>query len=156
MSDATPGQSATLVPLFDRVTIGDETYTIGTFSLARTIRAFALLTQLAEIAGLGKERDEQQPSSVFGGIISALPTLVKTGTPALYSLLGLIITPNVRLRKMEEDGEDVDEYLLRQGRRLSHEANTQQFVQLLTAAVKAIGVDTVLGEVSGLLAAVKS
>lgn len=164
-----PGAKATdtILPQSVRVVIGSgetvETYTIATFCLAKTIRTFALMTELAQAAGLSEVVSAANESAVAGefqnaiapGFVSralaVLPKALTSGTPALYRLLGLLITPNAKLRKMDEEGEDIDGYLFNKGRDLSYEATNDQMVDLVVKSVQVIGVETIIKQLPNLM-----
>lgn len=163
MSD-TKNATETLVAEARTVRLGAEDIVIRTFCLAKTIRAFALLSELAEQAGisnlLGAANDSALAGEFEGAIapgfisrlVAFLPKALRDGTPAVYKLVGLLVTSNRDLREMDEAEKDVDTELLRIGKRLSYEANPSQFAELITASVELMGVRTVLGNLRGLIA----
>lgn len=163
----TPRATDTIVPQAVKVTVGSgedvTSYVIATFCLAKTIRTFAYMTELAEQAGLSSilsaagasaEAGEFAEGGIAPGFISralaVLPNAVRNGTPALYRLLGLIVTSNRKLREMDENGEDIDDYLLKIGRGIAYDGTNEQAVALVLSAVKVIGVDTILAQLPNL------
>lgn len=153
----------TILPQVSRVTVGEETYNIAPFCLAKTMLTFRLLSELAQSAGVGDALgsfggDGLQSvagSGVLPGLIrralDVLPTALQTSEPALYRVLGLIITANSRLRDLEEREEDIDAYLLSEGRRLAYAGTVEALIGLVLAAINQIGIETILGNLPSLL-----
>lgn len=157
-------QSAdTILPDSWKATVGEETFTIRTFALAKTIKAFALIGELIESADVGSvvqaaadsadagefERDVA-PNFVTKALL-AIPRALGNGSHAVYKLIGLIVTPNAKLRALDEGDEDVDAHLLQEGRRLAYEGTTEQVLELFTVALQAIGIETILSQLPNLL-----
>lgn len=163
MSNMSAQSAETLLPESWKAVVGDEAFTIRTFALAKTIKAFALIGELIESADIGSvvraasdsaeagefERDVA-PGFVTQALL-ALPKALRDGSPAVYKLIGLIVTPNSKLRAMDEADEDIDAFLLHEGRRLAYEGTTEQIVNLFGAAVQAIGVETILAQLPNLM-----
>lgn len=169
MSDVTARATDTLIPQVVKVVIGHgedaETYTLATFALAKTIRTFALMSELAQAAGISQvvgaaensaangEFSQAVAPSFVSKVLAVLPGALANGTPALYKLLGLLITPNAKLRRMDEDGEDIDGTLLTLGRGLAYSASNDQIVALLLAAVQVIGIESIIKQLPNLMTA---
>lgn len=169
-----PGAMATdtLVPQAVKVTVGSsenaETFTIATFCLSKTIRTFALLTELAQAAGISDVVAAANDSAAAGEFQSAvapafvtralaiLPKALANGTPALYRLLGLLVTPNAKLRKMDEEGDDIDGYLLGKGRDLAYEGSNDQIVSLVLKSVQVMGLETITKNLPGLMSLLRA
>lgn len=153
----------TLVADSSSVVVGDETYVVKVFCLAKTIRTFTLLSELAAAVGISEVIGAANDSAEAGEfaqaiapgfvtkIVAMLPRALAQGTPALFRLLGLVVTPNARLREWEEGEVDTDAELLRVGRRLAYEGTNDQVVNLLMTGVAAIGVETILNTVPKLM-----
>lgn len=155
MTETAPRATDTLIPQLWTVRIGDEDFRFATFSLAKTIRTFALLAEIAEKTGVSAAAgatSEGPAPGVFGRIVAALPKALREARDPLYQLLGLIVTSNKTLRELEEDGEDIEALLVKTGRRLANEGNNPQFVQLVSAAAEAIGVETIVQQIPNLTA----
>jgi hypothetical protein len=159
MSDTMSSQGAeTLLPTSRKAVMGEETITVKTFALAKTIRAFALIGELVESANLGEimravdaseaggEFEQDIAPSFVTRVVAVLPSALRNGTPAVYKLLGLIATPNSKLRAMDENDEDIDAHLFSEGRRLAYDATTEEAINLLMVAIEAIGVQTILDQ----------
>lgn len=163
MSEMSARSAETLLPAIWSAVVGEEKYTIRTFALAKTIRAFSLIGELIESADIGSVVRAASDSAEAGefeqdiapGFVTkallALPKALRDGSPAVYKLIGLIVTPNSKLRAMDENDEDIDAYLLHEGRRLAYEGTTEQIVNLFGAAVQAIGVETILAQLPNLM-----
>ena len=169
MSDVTARATDTLMPQAVKVTIGHgedaETYTLATFALAKTIRTFALMSELARDAGLSGvvgaaenaaangEFSQAVAPSFITKVLAVLPSALENGTPTLYRLLGLLVTPNGKLRKMDENEEDIDGYLLQLGRGIAYSASNDQIIGLLMAAVQVIGIESIIKQLPNLMTA---
>lgn len=167
MSDVQPRATDTIVPQAVKVAIGSgseaEEYTITTFCLAKTIRTFALMTELAAAAGLNEAVSAAEQANVGGEFqqavapsfvkraLAILPAALANGTPALYKLLGLLVTPNIKLRRMDENGEDIDGFLLASGRDLAYRGTNDQIVSLIVQSVQVIGIETIIKQLPNLM-----
>ncbi len=173
MSDETnitqfPGAKATdtLIPAVVKVTIGNdeegfEHYVIGTFCLSKTIRTFSLMTELSQAVGLSGAlsavtgSDAAAQGGVLPGLLAkalaVLPSALAEGQPVLYQLLGLLVTTNKRLRKMDEEGADIDAELTRVGRDIAWRGSNDQVVELLIKSFQALGVDSIVKNLPGLM-----
>lgn len=163
MSDVSPRGAETLLAESETVRVGEENFLIRTFALAKTIKAFALIGELiqsADVGGIVGAAASSDESGEFAGAVApgfvtkallALPKALGDGSPAVYKLIGLIVTPNSKLRAMDEQDEDIDGHLLREGRRLAYEGTTEEVVALFTAGIQAIGVETVLAQLPKLI-----
>lgn len=152
----------TLVAQSQTITIGDERYSIATFCLAKTIRAFQLLTELGTSAGLQQVVAAADEAGVAGefeqtvapGFVSralaVLPQALSAGVPALYRLLGLIVTPNRELADLEDSGADVDGYLHNRGMRIARTASLSETVELVLTGANALGVETIVSQLPNL------
>ena len=144
-----------IVPTYTSAIVGDSTYSIGTFSLVKTIRLMSLLGRLAEDLKVGNlvdlwtrpgallDEDEERPGFV-SQIIHIIPNALLDGSPTIYELLGLIVTPNGKLRNLEDTGEDVTKHLRAVGRTIAYEATNDQVIHLLVCGVNAVGVESFL------------
>lgn len=163
MSEMSPKSAETILPESWKATVGEETFTIRTFALAKVIKAFALIGELIESAKIddvvkaaadsaeaGEFEQDIAPGFVTKALL-AIPKALREGSPAVYKLIGLIVTPNSKLRAMDEGDEDIDAHLLHEGRRLAYEGTTEQIVNLFSAAVQAIGVETILAQLPNLM-----
>jgi hypothetical protein len=133
---------------------------VATFCFAKTVRAFALLTELAEAAGVGKVVDAADKSGVEGEfdnpvekpvapgfiqqLVTILPKALRDGIPAAHKLIGLIVTSNKELARMEDDEEDVDEALRRLGRRIAREGSTEEVLGVIAAGAQVMGIETIV------------
>lgn len=169
MSDVTARATDTLMPQTVKVVIGHgedaETYTLATFALAKTIRTFALMSELARDAGISGVVGAAEQSKAAGEfeqavapsfvtkVLAVLPSALENGTPTLYRLLGLLVTPNAKLRRMDEEGEDIDDMLLKLGRSIAYSASNDQVVTLLMAAVQVIGIESIIKQLPNLMTA---
>lgn len=162
MSDA-PRATDTIVPQSVRVTLGSgedaETYTINSFCLAKTIRTFTYMSDLGGKVGLSdavgalSSTDAQQGAlpNLLKRALAVLPNALRDGEPSLYMLLGVLVTPNAKLRRMDEDGEDIDAFLLKVGRGIAYTASNDQIIDLFIKSVQVIGVATIVKNLPGLL-----
>lgn len=160
----------TLLRRTETVHIGEENLNVSTFCVAKTLKAFEYMAALTEAVGLqsivggalsadanGEFAGESPISSTFiNRILSVLPTALRTGVRPLYQLIGLIVTSNSRLAALEDGNESVDDYLFIEGRRLAREATTPEIIELVMAGSRALGVETILGNVTALLSAARS
>jgi hypothetical protein len=164
-----PGAKATdtLVPAVVRVTIGSEAegtieqFVIATFCLSKTIRTFSLMTELSQAVGLSGAigavtgSDASAEGGVLPGLLSkalaVLPSALAEGQPVLYQLLGLLVTSNAKLRRMDEDGEDIDTILTKLGRNIAYNGTNDQVVELLIKSFQALGVDSIVKNLPGLM-----
>lgn len=140
---------------------------VNTFCFAKTVRAFALLTELAEAAGVGQMVNAATETGVEGGfeqpvapgfvtqIVAILPKALRDGIPAAHKLIGLIVTGNKKLAEMEDDdGVDVDEELRKAGKRISRIGSTEEVLSVIAAGAGVMGLDTIiknLGPLMGML-----
>lgn len=158
-------QTETLVKKSVTVEVNGEHYVIGTFCLAKTIRAFQLISELAHAAGLGEAAKTSLQedivtgevnvslANIVGQLIKALPKLLADGVPAIYKLLGLIVTGNRELKRLEKaDGVDVDQVLYEKGEEIAYyDDGVEGVMQLLSAAVQVMGTETIVGKLLPLL-----
>lgn len=164
MSDVSPRATDTIVPQSVRVVLGSgeeqETITINSFCLAKTIRTFTYLSDLGGKVGLSDAvgavaGTDASSGSVLPGLIkralAVLPSALREGEPSLHMLLGVLVTSNVKLRRMDEDGEDIDTYLLKTGRGIAYTASNDQIINLFVQSVQVIGVATIVKNLPGLL-----
>lgn len=146
---------------------GEETtLVLTTFAFGKTVRAFAILTELAASMGISDlmgaaSRDnpegEEKPTmatNFITALLAGLPKLLKAGGPTIFRLLGLIVTGNKELKRLEEeDGVDVDAELLKRGRDLAFDYDNEEIFRLVTIAVQLAGVETVIENLVPLMAA---
>lgn len=158
-------QTDTLVKKSVTVEVNGEHYVIGTFCLAKTVRTFQLLAELAQAAGLSEAAKTSFQEDIVTGevnvslanivsqLIKALPKLLADGVPAVYKLLGLIITGNKELKRLEKaDGVDVDQVLYEKGEEIAYcDDGVEGVMQLLSAAVQVMGTETIVKNVVPLL-----
>ncbi len=83
--------------------------------------------------------------------LAVLPSALAEGQPVLYQLLGLLVTTNKRLRKMDEEGADIDAELTRVGRDIAWRGSNDQVVELLIKSFQALGVDSIVKNLPGLM-----
>ncbi len=153
--------------------IDGQEYIISTFKFAKTVRAFACITEIAAAAGLenavkrllGEEvpaasdddGEQAQPqqwtlSGLIGQLLVMLPKMMRDGVPAVYKLLALIVTPNEELKRLEKDETvDVEATLLERGRDLAYDADLEEAMAVFTGAAQVIGVETILKNVGALV-----
>lgn len=174
MSEPTPRATDTLIKQTATVLVGEQTYTIATFKFAKTMKALALVAELAEAAGLGEAAkrlmgDGPPPSDgetvegdylSIGGLvtqlITVLPKLLRDGSPVAYRYLGLIVTSNADLRAIEEnESSDLDRELLSKGRGLAYEGETAEIATLISKALPLMGIETVVQSIAPLLTALR-
>lgn len=163
MSNLSAQGAATLLPDTWTVEVGEEKYTIRTFSLAKTIKTFSLLGELleaADVQGVVSAAADSATAGEFSQVVApgfvsrallAVPKALRDGSPAVYRLLGLIVTPSSVLYRMEQEEEDIDSYLFIKGRELAHLGTNKQHMALLGAAVQAIGVETIMEQLPNLM-----
>lgn len=163
MADETTLQGTeTLVKKNISVAVGEETYQIATFKFGKMVRALALVADVAAAAGIedatkklmGANGDGENltVAGIVAQVVTVLPKLLHSGVPALYKLIGLIVTPNKELYRMETDEDsDVDKVLLDKGRELAWNAETQEILDILSAGIAQIGVETILGNLTPLV-----
>lgn len=163
MSDQVARATDTLVPAYVEVTLGIEeesrqTYKIRTFSLVKTIRVFALMTDLVSAAGIGPmtqaAADAVQAGELVPGqqvapgfvarALAVLPHALRTGEPVLYRLLALLVTTNRQLEDWDNAEVDADVELLKIGKLIANRSSNDQIIRLVMASVDAIGVDTIV------------
>ena len=156
--EPTPKATETLVAEAGSVVVGEATYVVKTFCFAKTVRTFALLTELAEAAGVSQvvaSADDVATATQAGFIsqlFTALPRALREGTPALYKLLGLIVTGNKELKKIERDDDvDVDALLLERGTDIAYDGSTEEVLGLVAQAVQVMGVETIIKNVRPLM-----
>lgn len=167
MSETPTGTATdTLIPRVTKVSIGsgeDVTeYRIAPFALAKTMLIFRLLTELAEVAGVQQAAGELTQAATDGElegivapgfiarILGILPLAFRNGTPALYRVLGLIVTSNKELREMEENEVDIEGHLLKAGRKIAYDGNLSDAMNLIFAAIPQIGLETIMGNLPAL------
>jgi len=165
MSENVQGTATdTLVPRVVTVTVGEDSYRIAPFCLAKTMIFFRLLTELAEAAGVQQAAGELSQAATEGElegivapgfiarILGILPRALREGTPALYKVLGLIVTSNATLRELEENDGDIEGHILKLGRKLAYEGDANTAVQLIVSAIPQIGIETIMGNLPTLMA----
>jgi hypothetical protein len=145
---------------------------IHTFSFAKTLRTFALLSELAASAGVGKtvkaatedtvaaeaEGSTTPPvaTNFIQAVLELLPAALKNGVPAVYKLIGLIVTGNKALKEMEKsDTVNVDEVLLERGRDLTYDNGVDEVVTLISGSIQVMGVETIVRNVVPLVRALR-
>jgi hypothetical protein len=158
-----PQATETIVPQSVRVVLGageeQETVTINSFCLAKTIRTFTYMSDLGGKIGLAGAvsavAETDASVSVLPGLLTralaVLPTALRDGEPGLYMLLGVLVTSNVKLRRMDEDGEDIDAYLLKTGKGIAYTASNDQIVNLFIKSVQVIGVESIIKNLPALM-----
>ena len=157
-----------------QVILAEETYLVSTFKFGKTVRAFALITEIAAAAGLedavkqllgedvaaNSDDDGEEPkaqaqwtlSSLVGQLLTILPKLMKQGVPAVYKLLALIVTDNAELKRLERDETvDVDKVLYDRGFDLAFDADLDEVLNAFGAAAQVIGVETLVGNLGALV-----
>lgn len=141
-----------------------EDYVIGTFCFAKTVRAFALLTELAEAAGVGKMAEAATTEGVEGGfeqpvapgfvtqLVTLLPKALREGVPAAHKLIGLTVTGNKRLAALEDDDEaDVDAELQRVGRHIARIGSSEEVLAVIAAGAGQMGLETIVKNLKPLM-----
>ena len=161
IAEPTPVATETLVSDAAGIVVGEAKYVVKTFCFAKTVRTFALLTQLAEAAGISKvvasaddgtEDEKTTQAGFISQLFAALPKALTDGTPAIYKLLGLIVTGNKELKKLErEDGVDVEAVLMERGTDIAYDGSTEEVLGLIGAAVQVMGVETIIKNVRPLM-----
>lgn len=163
MSDEQQRATETIVPQSVRVVLGSgeemETITINSFCLAKTIRTFTYLSDLGGKVGLsdavGAVAGADNSTGMLPGLLkralAVLPTALRDGEPSLHLLLGVLVTPNVKLRRLDEDGEDIDAYLMKVGKGISFTATNDQIIDLFIKSVQVIGVKTIVKNLPALM-----
>jgi hypothetical protein len=159
-----PRATDTIVPQSVRVVLGtgeeQETYTINSFCLAKTIRTFTYLSDLGGKVGLaGAVSAVSDTDASSGGVLpglikralAVLPTALREGEPSLHLLLGVLVTSNAKLRRMDEEGEDIDAYLLKVGKGISYTATNDQIIDLFVKSVQVIGVESIIKNLPALM-----
>src|SRR5947207_1585991 len=93
----------TLVAKTITVTVGETDYRIQTFRFGKMVRALALVTEVAASAGIEDATRKLMGdgdgagitiSGIVAQVLAVLPKLMNAGVPALYKLVGLIVTSN--------------------------------------------------------------
>lgn len=112
--------SETLVPTVVSVAVGDQTYSIAPFSMAKSVQAMSYLYAIAEAAGvtdavarLGQARDEVllgNAPNLLSQFTHIVPALFANGAAPAYRLIGLMLTPNYKLKELVRAEESVDNY----------------------------------------------
>lgn len=146
------------------VVIDNEPYVLSTFAFAKTVRLFQYIAELTDAAGLGSATEQMLQEdiitgdvqfslgNIIGQIVHALPRLLAVGVPSVYRLLGLIVTSNKELRRLEKSDQDVNAILYAKGEEIAYaEDGVDGVVALLTGAVQVIGVETVVKKLLPLL-----
>jgi len=157
-----PQGTDTLVKKTANVIVGEQTYQIATFKFGKMVRALALVAEVAAAAGIedatkklmgnGEDGENITVAGILGQVVNVLPKLLKDGVPGLYKLIGLVLTPNKELYKMETDDDaDVDKALFIKGRDVAWEAEPQEVMNILSMGVQQIGVETILGNLTPLV-----
>jgi hypothetical protein len=153
----------TIVPQSVRVVLGtgeeQEIITINSFCLAKTIRTFTYLSDLGGKVGLsdavGAVAGADNSTGMLPGLLkralAVLPTALRDGEPSLHLLLGVLVTGNAKLRKLDEEGEDIDAYLLKVGKGVSFTATNDQIIDLFIKSVEVIGVKTIIKNLPALM-----
>ena len=141
-------EAASLLSFSRQVTLGEETVTVKTFPMVKSLKAFALIAQLTDLLGTMGEGSE----ILLLQIAKSAGALAQHGDGLVYKLVGLVAMPASKMRAIEDAGEDLDTALYTEGRRLCYEASTEQIVALLVAGTEAIGLDKVLGSIPNLTA----
>ncbi len=140
------------------------TYVIGTFCFAKTVRAFALLTELAESAGVGRvveaasdsgtagEMDQPVAAGFVTQLVTLLPRALRQGVPAAHKLLGLIVTGNKALAALEDaDGVDVDEEMGKLGLLISRVGSTSEIMNVISTGATQLGIEALVKNVMPLM-----
>lgn len=159
-----PKATETIVPQSVKVVLGSgeeqETVTINSFCLAKTIRTFTYLSDLGGKVGLSDAvgavaGTDASSGSVLPGLLkralAVLPSALRDGEPSLHMLLGVLVTSNAKLRRMDEEGEDIDGYLLKVGKGISYTASNDQIIDLFIKSVQVIGVATIVKNLPALM-----
>lgn len=133
------------------------TYRIPTFSLAKTIRAFQYLTELGTAAGLSSVASDIVAEASAGNqepvapafvlrALAALPKALTSGVPALYRLVGLVVTLNRQLEDWETEGVDIEAELYKVGRKIANRSELPGVVELVTAGADALGIQSIVSQ----------
>lgn len=156
----------TLVKKSVNVTVAEQDYTIATFKFAKTVRVFQLLSELAASAGIESvvsaadqsaangefEQENGIASSFVANILRIIPKALRDGVPALYKLLGLIITTNQDLKAMErDDSVDTDKVLYEKGMDLAYDGDVEELMNLIVSAVNVMGIESILKNLGPLM-----
>jgi hypothetical protein len=122
--------SETLVPSVVTVSVEDTVYTIAPFSMAKSVKAMSYLYGVAEAAGitdavarLGQARDNVlmgNAPNLLSQFVSIIPALFENGAVPAYQLIGLMLTPNKELLRLEDAEESVDEHCRKLGRSIAY------------------------------------
>jgi hypothetical protein len=152
----------TLVPTEAFVVINGERRLVKTFCTAKSIRALALISKVVKGANLpaigeifqeGEDGTQIRFVKLVETVLRDIPTLLNEATPQLYMLLGLILTSNEELRRLERGGsQSVDEALLEKGTEIAYAPEgISVVVDLLSVALRQAGLSTVVGKLMPLL-----
>ena len=159
--------SETIVKAATPVTIGEETIKIVDFTFAKTVLATEFLAELAESVGLEDVFSAANAANANGEFnapiattfvqkfVEVLPKLIRNGAPALFKFIGLCAISNGDLLRLDNEGEDIHAALLARGKELSYVGTNEEIFQLLAIGVNKVGVQTILGNLTGLLSALR-
>lgn len=175
--------SETLLKKSVSVVVGEDQYTIATFSFGKTLKLFsyvAALTAAARIKDAFEAAAElptgehaltslpelengdvlpelptpgSSASTFISSLLDILPAALQGGTPVVYQLLGLLITSNKELKRLERDSEqDTDGVLRERGEDLAYDATNAEMLTLVGEALTVIGIESII-KAAGPLAA---
>jgi hypothetical protein len=166
----TPKMTDTIVKKSVEVVIGEERYTISTFKFAKSLLALQYLSELAAAAGIEQAMMAADVSAANGEfaqeggiassfvtqIIRVIPKALRDGVPALYQLLGLVVTSNKDLKALEmDDGADTAKELYKKGRELAYDGDVNELMNLIAAGAAMLGVEGILKNLAPLMGMLK-
>lgn len=146
----------TLIPTAVSVVIGDTTYTISKFSMAKTAQATRYLYAALAAAGIDATLTDLETQIVpedtafWSKVLQMIPKFLDDAPKELCRLLGLILTSNKQLRLMVDDEQDLDVEFEKVGREIWFEETLDTVLRVISTGISQMSDTAVMDSVKKL------
>jgi hypothetical protein len=123
--------------------LGESNYPVKAFSLAKTMKCLEIVSRLADEVELGKVFTESDNVAVMNVLVEKLPVLITQAPKVIGSLIALILTPNKKLLELEEKDQDIDNYLIKEGKKFIHdeEMSIEKAIDVISIGIQQMQLD---------------
>lgn len=145
-----------LIPDTSVITIGEGTYPVQKFCLAKSLKMLAAITEISEKADLASVVADGQAYGWVAAAVRGLPRLVAVAQPQVYQVMALALMPNKRFFELIETEADLGEELRKEAKKLmmNEALDFDKMFEILQVAYERIGLESLKGNFQTLLAKV--
>lgn len=142
-----------LTPGATVVTIGDKSYPVHKFCLAKSMKMLKLLTGLTDDAGLSSVVAVGREVGWLSALADGLPKIVAAADAKVFPVIALTLMPNKRLFEIFDNEEDLDAELKKVGKELMKDPylDFEKAFEVVRVGYDNMGLDALQGNVKALL-----